>query len=135
MKCLEKDRNRRYETANASRPTSQRYLHDEPVQACPPSMVYRLRKFARRNKTLLVAGGAIAAALFIGLGLLRMDVLSAATESARAQAVSDVLQEMLTSSNPDQTRAPSAPSANCWVSSRRGWEINWPATIFSWQKS
>ena len=47
----------------------ERYLHDEPVQACPPSASYRFRKFARRNKTLLAAGGAIAAALVVGLGL------------------------------------------------------------------
>src|SRR5438874_2924081 len=45
MKCLEKDRNRRYETANGVAADVQRYLADEPVQACPPSAGYRLRKF------------------------------------------------------------------------------------------
>ena len=50
MKALEKDRNRRYETANGFALDVQRYLADEPVQACPPSLGYRLRKFARRNK-------------------------------------------------------------------------------------
>ena len=50
MKALEKDRNRRYETANGFAADVQRYLADEPVQACPPSAGYRLRKFARRNK-------------------------------------------------------------------------------------
>jgi serine/threonine protein kinase len=50
MKCLEKDRNRRYETANSLALDLQRYLHDEPVQACPPSAWYRFRKFSRRNK-------------------------------------------------------------------------------------
>ena len=50
MKCLEKDRNRRYETANSLARDIERYLHDEPVQACPPSASYRFRKFARRNK-------------------------------------------------------------------------------------
>ena len=43
MKCLEKDRNRRYETANGFAMDVQRYLADEPVQACPPSARYRLR--------------------------------------------------------------------------------------------
>jgi serine/threonine protein kinase len=47
MKCLEKDRNRRYETANGLAMDLRRYLADEPVQACPPSTVYRLRKFAQ----------------------------------------------------------------------------------------
>ena len=46
MKALEKDRNRRYETANGFAMDVQRYLADEPVQACPPSAGYRLRKFA-----------------------------------------------------------------------------------------
>ena len=50
MKALEKDRNRRYETANGLAADIERYLHDEPVEACPPSAGYRFRKFARRNK-------------------------------------------------------------------------------------
>src|SRR5262249_58958886 len=50
MKALEKDRNRRYETANAFARDVQRYLNDEPVLACPPSAGYRLRKFVGRNK-------------------------------------------------------------------------------------
>ena len=52
MKCLEKDRNRRYETANSLARDIERYLHDEPVQACPPSAAYRLRKFARRHRAV-----------------------------------------------------------------------------------
>src|SRR5262245_37176302 len=50
MKCLEKDRNRRYETANGLAADLQRYLNDEPVVACPPSAAYRFRKFVRRNR-------------------------------------------------------------------------------------
>lgn len=53
MKCLEKDRSRRYETASALTLDIQRYLADEPVQACPPSVGYRLRKFVQRNKRVL----------------------------------------------------------------------------------
>src|SRR6185503_8729346 len=63
MKALEKDRNRRYETANGFAIDVQRYLADEPVQACPPSVAYRLRKFARRNKAALATGTLISAAL------------------------------------------------------------------------
>ena len=55
MKALEKDRNRRYETASGFAADIERYLHDEPVQACPPSAAYRFRKFARRNKAALIA--------------------------------------------------------------------------------
>jgi serine/threonine protein kinase/tetratricopeptide (TPR) repeat protein len=50
MKCLEKDRNRRYESASAFAADVQRYLNDEPVLACPPSAWYRLRKFVRRHQ-------------------------------------------------------------------------------------
>jgi hypothetical protein len=50
MKALEKDRNRRYESASAFAADIQRYLHDEPVLACPPSAWYRFGKFARRRK-------------------------------------------------------------------------------------
>jgi serine/threonine protein kinase/Flp pilus assembly protein TadD len=59
MKALEKDRGRRYETASAFAADVQRYLADEPVQACPPSAKYRLRKFARRNRTGLAVAGLI----------------------------------------------------------------------------
>jgi serine/threonine protein kinase/tetratricopeptide (TPR) repeat protein len=58
MKALEKDRNRRYETANGFAADVQRYLADEPVEACPPSRAYRLRKFARKNKKALLTAGA-----------------------------------------------------------------------------
>jgi tetratricopeptide (TPR) repeat protein len=59
MKALDKDRNRRYESASALASDAQRYLHDEPVQACPPSAGYRLRKFVRRNRVGLALAGLI----------------------------------------------------------------------------
>ena len=49
MKCLEKDRSRRYETASGLAHDVERFLKDEPVEACPPSAGYRLRKFAQRT--------------------------------------------------------------------------------------
>jgi serine/threonine protein kinase/Flp pilus assembly protein TadD len=70
MKALEKDRGRRYETANGFAMDVQRYLHDEPVVAGPPSARYRLRKFARRNKLALTIAGMFAAALLLGVALL-----------------------------------------------------------------
>lgn len=53
MKALEKDRERRYQTANGFARDLERYLADQPVEASPPSQLYRFRKFARRNKTAL----------------------------------------------------------------------------------
>ncbi len=63
MKALEKNRNRRYETASAFAADVQRYLHDEPVTACPPSTWYRLRKFARRHRGPMLAASLIVLAL------------------------------------------------------------------------
>jgi serine/threonine-protein kinase len=67
MKCLDKDRNRRYETANGLARDVERYLHDEPVQACPPAAWYRFRKFARRNRAVLAVTVCVFLAL-AGLG-------------------------------------------------------------------
>jgi serine/threonine protein kinase/tetratricopeptide (TPR) repeat protein len=68
MKALEKDRNRRYESASAFAADVQRYLHDEPVHACPPSSWYRFRKFARRRRVALVMGSVIGLAVLVALG-------------------------------------------------------------------
>ena len=73
MRCLEKERSRRYETANGLAIDVQRYLADEPVEACPPSAIYRLRKFARRNK------GALAVLAFVGVVLLGSVLVLAVT--------------------------------------------------------
>jgi serine/threonine protein kinase/Flp pilus assembly protein TadD len=84
MKALEKDRNRRYESANGFARDLQRYLADEPVLACPPSVGYRLRKFVRRHKAAfaMVAVVALAALFVVGsLGWMVRD------RAAREQAV------------------------------------------------
>jgi tetratricopeptide (TPR) repeat protein len=84
MKALEKDRNRRYETANALAMDAQRYLSDEAVQACPPSVGYRFRKFIRRNKTALAITAVLALAFSLVAGTLGWSVRD---RSAREQAV------------------------------------------------
>jgi serine/threonine protein kinase/Flp pilus assembly protein TadD len=68
MKCLEKDRNRRYETASGFAMDVQRYLADEPVLACPPSAMYRFRKFARRNKAALATAAVVGLAILLAVG-------------------------------------------------------------------
>ena len=65
MKALEKDRTRRYETANGLAADVQRFLSDEAVEACPPSASYRFRKFARRNKAVIATTTAIASILLL----------------------------------------------------------------------
>jgi tetratricopeptide (TPR) repeat protein len=66
MKALEKDRNRRYETANGLAMDIQRHLDHEPVTARPPGNWYRLKKMVRRNRVVFLAGSAVVAALLIG---------------------------------------------------------------------
>jgi len=68
MKALEKDRNRRYQTANGLGMDVQRYLNNEPVVARPPSRLYRFQKLVRRNKVVFAAIGAVSLALIAGLG-------------------------------------------------------------------
>src|SRR5439155_18124930 len=70
MKTLEKDRNRRYETANAFAADVQRYLNDEPVQACPPSAMYRFRKFASRNRSRLAVAALVIVSCLFAVGSL-----------------------------------------------------------------
>src|SRR5437899_6482972 len=67
MKCLEKDRARRYETANGLAHDVQRYLDEEPVLARPPSTAYRIQKFVRRNKLATISAAGISTALVLGI--------------------------------------------------------------------
>jgi serine/threonine protein kinase/WD40 repeat protein len=76
MKALEKERNRRYATANSLARDIERFLANEPVEASPPSAAYRLRKFARRNRTPVLAAMLVLLALVVGMigttwGMLR----------------------------------------------------------------
>jgi eukaryotic-like serine/threonine-protein kinase len=78
MKALEKDRNRRYETATGLAADVQRYLADEPVVAGPPTAAYRLRKFVRRNRARVTVAVALLVALVGGVvgttwGLVRAE--------------------------------------------------------------
>jgi serine/threonine protein kinase len=67
MRCLEKDRERRYDTANALGMELRRYLEDEPVLAGPPSAGYRIGKFVKRNRAGVVSAIALSVALLLGL--------------------------------------------------------------------
>ncbi len=85
MKCLEKDRTRRYETPNGFARDLQRYLADEPVEACPPSTVYRLRKTARKHRWAIATAASFMSLILIGL-VVSISLASAAMK-ARNEAV------------------------------------------------
>ena len=84
MKTLEKDRNRRYETANGLALDLRRYLNDEPVLACPPSAFYRFRKLARRHRAALAAFVLVALTLVAAAAVSTWQAIRA--EHARADA-------------------------------------------------
>jgi len=109
MKCLEKDRARRYETANGLARDVQRYLNDEPIEACPPSKAYRFRKFARKNRAAFVITAGFLLVLIVGAMAASWQAVratraeaeaiqqrdAAAKALARAQAVSDFFSKEL----------------------------------------
>jgi serine/threonine protein kinase/tetratricopeptide (TPR) repeat protein len=91
MKALEKDRTRRYETANGFAADVLRYLSGEPVQAHPPSAAYRLKKFVRRNRGRVLAASLVLLALVagvigIGVGLVRAEAARAREADERGKA-------------------------------------------------
>src|SRR5262245_40785271 len=90
MRCLEKDRSRRYDTVNGLASDVERYLRDEPVEARPPSLGYRLGKFARRNRLALTM--AAVAALVLLLGTVVSTWL--AVRARRAEQIAAMEREM-----------------------------------------
>jgi len=109
MKALEKDRNRRYETAYHLAADIERYLHNEPVEACPVSPIYRFRKFAHRHKLGVAAGFAVATAVLVGIAgttggmiwalherqVAQANAVRATTQAERSDQVAHFLQDML----------------------------------------
>jgi serine/threonine protein kinase/tetratricopeptide (TPR) repeat protein len=117
MKALEKDRSRRYETANGFALDIQRHLHNEPVLARPPSKLYRLGKLVRRNKLAFAAVGVIAGVLVLGVVTstwLALRAIRAGENEVRqrrtaqlaqqdAEAVTKYLISILQSPDPNRT--------------------------------
>jgi WD40 repeat protein/serine/threonine protein kinase len=96
MKCLEKDRSRRYETANGLAHDIERYLADEPVEACPPSSTYRLRKFAGKYKKALATAAVFVVLLAVGAvtsTLLAVWATSAEHDANRQRIASDLAEQ------------------------------------------
>jgi serine/threonine protein kinase/tetratricopeptide (TPR) repeat protein len=95
MKALEKDRNRRYETANAFAQDVQRYLADEPVLAGPPMKGYRLRKFLRRHRGEALAAGLLLLALVAGVVGTTIGMLRAVEAGQAEQRAKETAQKSL----------------------------------------
>jgi tetratricopeptide (TPR) repeat protein len=89
MKCLEKDRTRRYETANGLAEDIRRHLEDQPVTAGPPSSGYRVKKFVRRNRAGVLGGAAVGAAVLLGLAGTTWGLLEARAQGTLASKRAD----------------------------------------------
>ncbi len=107
MKCLEKDRSRRYATANDLVADLQRHLNNEPVLARPPSAAYRLQKAFRRHRLAYSAAGAVGMALLLGLaGSLWQAIRATRAEAlaserlAEAEAITAFLTDVFQSPDP-----------------------------------
>ncbi len=97
MQCLEKDRTRRYETANGLVADIRRHLNHEPVVARPPSAAYRIQKMIRRNKLACAASLAVAAALLLGIVVSAWQAVRAtqAKQEALAAQASESVQRKI----------------------------------------
>ncbi len=104
MKCLEKDRARRYETANGLAMDLCRHLNNEPVVARPPSNLYRFQKQVRRNKLVFAAVAAVALALMMGVIVSLSQAVRATREKVKSEQVSQFLKDMLKGVKPSVAR-------------------------------
>jgi WD40 repeat protein/serine/threonine protein kinase len=93
MKSLEKDRTRRYETANALSRDIQRYLADEVVEARPPSVGYRVSKFVRRHKGQVLAASLVLLALVGGIAGTTLGLIGAENRRVEAERAQDAEAE------------------------------------------
>mgnify|MGYP001441879792 CR=1 FL=1 len=93
MKCLEKDRQRRYETANGLATDIRRYLAGEAVVAAPPSTAYRFKKFIRRHRMIVTTSGAVAATLLIGVAAFAWQAREASNQRDLAVAAREAEAE------------------------------------------
>jgi serine/threonine protein kinase/Flp pilus assembly protein TadD len=104
MKCLEKERVRRYETANGLATDIERYLRNEPVAARPPSGLYRFQKLVRRHRVVAASAVAIAAVLILGVVASLWQAGKARREAIRSQQVAKFLTAILQGVGPSTAR-------------------------------
>jgi serine/threonine protein kinase len=105
MKALEKDRNRRYDSANGFAADVQRYLAGEAVQAVPPSLGYRMRKWVRKNRGLVTTSGLVAASLLAGTGLATWQAIRADQEAERVRQEQAKTKDALAQSEKNREQA------------------------------
>jgi eukaryotic-like serine/threonine-protein kinase len=111
MKCLEKDRNRRYDTANGLAMDLQRHLNDEPVAARPPTARYRFQKAFRRNRVVFTAAAVVVAALVIGIGVSTWQTFAALNAQRETEVARSGQESLRREAQKKQSQAESAREA------------------------
>ncbi len=105
MKALEKDRTRRYETANGFAADIQRHLNNEPVVASPPGNLYKFQKLVRRNKLAVMAASIVIAALVLALGVAMVALVRINSDNKQILQSKDAAMEKLRVSYLAEARA------------------------------
>jgi WD40 repeat protein/serine/threonine protein kinase len=129
LKSLEKDRNRRYDTASSFAADMQRYLHDEPVHACPPSAGYRLRKFARKYRMPVIVLTAFVLLLVAGVVVSTWQALRATAaerEATRKRQEAEAAQEQARAAQEEMQRQWYAAGINAM---QRAWDTGQVARL------
>lgn len=138
MKCLEKDRTRRYETANGLAMDVRRFLQNDPVSARPPSKTYQIRKWVQRHRIGVTASGTVLLALVMGLGITswalvrehaarrESDILRRSEQQQRSRAEAEELSARRFSYASDMNLAQQALAANNLGRTRELLERNRP---------
>jgi serine/threonine protein kinase/tetratricopeptide (TPR) repeat protein len=111
MKCLEKNRTRRYETASGLAADIKRHLNDEPVSAGPPSAAYKLRKFVKRNRGQVIAASIVTVALVLGLVGTSAGMMWALREKTKATLAADSEAAAKVAAQENEQRAITAAKA------------------------
>lgn len=91
MKAMEKERIRRYETPNELAADIECFLNGDEVSACPPSQIYRFRKFAKRNKVAFITSAVVAASLILGM----IGTTNQAIRASRAERTTEAVNSFL----------------------------------------
>jgi non-specific serine/threonine protein kinase/serine/threonine-protein kinase len=105
LKTLEKDPSRRYGSPSELADDLGRHLHNEPVSASSPSVLYRAGKFVRRNRLAVAAAALVAAALMVAVAGTTLGLIRARQEAETARRVSGLMESMITELNPQSRQS------------------------------
>jgi serine/threonine protein kinase len=111
MRCLEKDRNRRYESTSALAQDIERHLHDEAVEACPPSVGYRLRKFLNKHWAGVFLTAGVMGVLLAGMAVSTWQAVRATIAEKEAIAARDAKETALAEAVASEKKAVAAAAA------------------------